>query len=532
MPSWRNRPSMPKVRDSSGTIGTMRLPISLSLTRPVSEPHEGHGGRDLAPLGGRLEQRLERVGLGRLERAAALAPALRQRPAQVGAQLLQVLRLGRIGRGPVVRDLGQLVVGDRNLEAVAELLQRLERHLLLLVGDVLALAHRAHAVALDGLRQDHRRLPLVLHRGRVGGVHLVRIVAAAVQAPDLLVGHRGHHLAQLGVLAEEVLAHVGAVAALELLVLAVDGLFHALAQDAVVVAREQRIPVRAPDHLDDVPARAAEVRLQLLDDLPVAAHRTVEPLQVAVDDEDQVVEPLARREVDGAARFRLVHLAVAHERPHLAARGVGDAAVVQVAQEARLIDRLDRAQAHRHRRELPEVRHEPGVRIGREPRAADLLAEHVELRLAHAALDEGARVDAGRRVPLEVDQVTAEVRGGRPPEVVEAHVVERGGRGEAGDVPAEVESLLARAQDHGGGVPPHERAQPVLDLVVAGGALLEVGRDRVQVCRPAAEGTEVPRPPRFFGELVQEKVRPFGALDGKNALERVDPFARLGWIGI
>ncbi|MNC40114.1 hypothetical protein D3C75_888050 [compost metagenome] len=32
MPSWRNMPSMPKVRASSGMIGTMRLPRSLSLT--------------------------------------------------------------------------------------------------------------------------------------------------------------------------------------------------------------------------------------------------------------------------------------------------------------------------------------------------------------------------------------------------------------------------------------------------------------------------------------------------------------------
>src|SRR3712207_7423764 len=44
---------------------------------------------------------------------------------------------------------------------------------------------------------------------------------------------------------------------------------------------------------DDVPARAAEDRLELLDDLPVAAHGAVEALQVAVDDEDEVVELLA-----------------------------------------------------------------------------------------------------------------------------------------------------------------------------------------------------------------------------------------------
>ena len=33
MPNWRNIPSMPKVRDSSGTIGTTCLPIFLSRRR-------------------------------------------------------------------------------------------------------------------------------------------------------------------------------------------------------------------------------------------------------------------------------------------------------------------------------------------------------------------------------------------------------------------------------------------------------------------------------------------------------------------
>ena len=36
MPIWRNMPSMPKVRASSGTMGTMCLPMFLSLTSVVS----------------------------------------------------------------------------------------------------------------------------------------------------------------------------------------------------------------------------------------------------------------------------------------------------------------------------------------------------------------------------------------------------------------------------------------------------------------------------------------------------------------
>ena len=103
--------------------------------------------------------------------------------------------------------------------------------------------------------------------------YLVRIVAAAVQAPDVLVAHARDELQRFGMLAEEMLAHEGAVVRLVVLVFAVDRLLHDAQENAVLVAREQRIPVRAPDHLDHVPAGAAEVALELLDDLAVAAHR-------------------------------------------------------------------------------------------------------------------------------------------------------------------------------------------------------------------------------------------------------------------
>ncbi len=53
--------------------------------------------------------------------------------------------------------------------------------------------------------------------------------------------------------------------------------------------------------------------LEFLHDLAVAAHRPVEALQVAVDDEDEIVELLAAGERDGAEALRLVHLAVAQK---------------------------------------------------------------------------------------------------------------------------------------------------------------------------------------------------------------------------
>src|SRR2546422_5937380 len=95
-----------------------------------------------------------------------------------------------------------------------------------------------------------------------------------------------------------------------LLILAVDDFAHALHEQTVPILGQQRIPLAAPEHLNHVPAGAAERRFELLDDLPVAAHGAVEPLQVAVDDEDEVVEVLARGQRDRAKRFGLVGFAV------------------------------------------------------------------------------------------------------------------------------------------------------------------------------------------------------------------------------
>ena len=254
-------------------------------------PDERHRGRDLA-VAGALELGLEQVQLGDLQRLG-LAPARGQHAAERGAALAQVLHLRRVVGRLVVLGGAHLLVGQRQLEAVAEGQQRVLGHLLGLVGDHLALAGDAHPVALDRLGQDHRRLAGVRDRRVVGGVDLLLVEPAAVEQPDLLVGHVRDALEQHRVAAEEVLAHVGAVARLERLVLAVDALLHHLDQRAVGVGGQQRIPAAAPDHLDHVPAGAAEVGLELLDDLAVAAHRAVEALQVAVDDPDQVVEPLA-----------------------------------------------------------------------------------------------------------------------------------------------------------------------------------------------------------------------------------------------
>jgi hypothetical protein len=171
--------------------------------------------------------------------------------------------------------------------------------------------------------------------------------------------------------------------------------------DALLVAGEQRVPVGAPDQLDDVPAGAAEFGFEFLDDLAVAAHRAVEALQVAVDDEDQVVELLAAGHADGAEGFDLVGLAVAEEGPHLALLGLGgvdEAAAGEVFHEARSRSRTG-AEAHRHGGELPEVRHQPRVRVGRDALAVGFLPEAVHLLVGEAAEHVGAGYTPGTEWP-------------------------------------------------------------------------------------------------------------------------------------
>ncbi len=107
--------------------------------------------------------------------------------------------------------------------------------------------------------------------------------------------------------------------------------------------------------------------------------------------------------------------------------GVLDAAVVQVAVEPRLVDRVEGGQAHRDGGELPEVRHQPGVRVRRQAGARavlDLLAEPVRA----APRSGGPRGTRGRRcrggVALDVDLVAAAGVVLALEEVVEADLVE------------------------------------------------------------------------------------------------------------
>ena len=327
----------------------------------------------------------------------------------------------------------------------------------------------------------------------------------------------------------DVLAVVGA----EGLVVAVARLVHDVHERAVAVGGEERVPPAAPDDLDDVPAGAAEERLELLDDLAVAAHRAVEPLQVAVDDEVEVVELLVGRELQQAARLGLVHLAVAEEGPDVLLAGVLDAAVVEVLVELRLVDRVHRADAHRHRRELPVVGEQPRVRVGRDgldlavDEVALLLAEAVELRLGQVALEEAAGIHAGGGVALEVDLVAAAGVVLAAEEVVHAHLVERRGGRVRRDVATDADAGALGAVHHDRGVPADVAAHLALDVLVAGEPRLALRRDRVDVVGRRQRRHADLLLARPLDELEHDVARSRPALLVEHGIEGVDPLLRL-----
>src|SRR5262245_37447462 len=421
-------------------------------------------------------------------------------PAQLTAPLKQVLRLRAVGRRFVVRNFGELVVGDRQIEAVAKLLESLDflspgplvraqltRNLnlrqdffLLMSGVGPLAADPRHAVAFDRLGQDDRRLAAMLDCGLVSRIDLDGIVAAARQPFEFFIRYGIGNFLQFRTV-EELFTNEGAVLGHKKLIVAVNHLAHALDEGAVVVAGQQRVPGTAPNDLDDVPTRAAERAFEFLNDLAVSANRSVQPLQVAIDDPDEIVEPLARRKANRTQRLRFIALAIAQKCPDPAGIGVRQPAILKVAIVARLVDRHDRAEAHAYRGELPETGHQPRMRITRQPAAGiQFLAKVLQLLFGQAAFEKRAGVHARAGVPLEINDVAGAGVGAAAEEMIEADFVERRRRGKCRDVTANVGRLVRLVND-GHRVPADRTLDPPLQIAVARIRWLLVNGNRVDV---------------------------------------------------
>ena len=136
--------------------------------------------------------------------------------------------------------------------------------------------------------------------------------------------------------------------------------------------------------------------------------------------------------------------------------------MLQIAKETSLIDRRDWPDAHRASRRLPEIGHEPGMGIGAQTPAVDLLAVSLQLLFRQPAFEKGARVNARRRMRLEENKVAVVSACLSAKEVIEARFKNLGGGGVARDMATEVAIGLVGANDHGERVPPDDGRDPLL----------------------------------------------------------------------
>ncbi len=201
-----------------------------------------------------------------------------------------------------------------------------------------------------------------------------------------------------------------------------------------------------------------------------------------------------------------------------------ESAILQVAHEACLIRRSDGPQPHGDGGELPEVRHQARVRIGRNAVTIGFATEVVQLLFAQTTFQIRPAVNARRRMTLNIDEVTGKLLGTPPEEVVEPDVVKHGSRCVGSDMAAHA-GMLAGTQHHHQGVPADERVDTFFNLKVARIRLLAVTGNGVDVRRgdPTVEiamlgDVEVQ-------QLIDQIVRARAPFSVEYRLNRFEPFA-------
>ncbi len=300
----------------------------LVLQHHVQGTHKRDGGGNF--LGLFFQQRAEVFQRRQFQLFVKRRLTARQITTQRLTTFVQVFVLFGIFIEGDERQFFNVGISHRHIETVAEVTHAVHVNFLNLVSDVLAFRRVAHPITLDGVRQNNHWFAFGVLRFFQCSKDFLRIVAATVKGPNLIVAPVCNQCGGFRVFTEEVLTYVGTIFRFEGLVVAVNGFIHQLDQLAAGVFTQQFIPTVTPHHLDHFPAGATEDAFQLVDDLAVAGNRAVQTLQVTVDDEHQVVQFFAGRDGDGAFRFRLVHLTVAQESINGLFRGIFQTTIFKI----------------------------------------------------------------------------------------------------------------------------------------------------------------------------------------------------------
>src|SRR5262245_34960445 len=96
-------------------------------------------------------------------------------------------------------------------------------------------------------------------------------------------------LQQLRIFPEEMSTSITAWLDGVFLVITINSFLHPFQQKTGLVRRQELVPVRPPNHFNDIPASPLENSFKFLDNFAVATNRSIEALQVAVNDPNQVI---------------------------------------------------------------------------------------------------------------------------------------------------------------------------------------------------------------------------------------------------
>ena len=374
----------------------------------------------------------------------------------------------------------------------------------------------------------------MLSRGLERRVNLPVVVTATLELPNVIIGEVLDHFQSARVATKEVLPNVGATLCLIGLIVAIGRAIHQVPKCALGIGLQERIPLATPDDLDHIPASAAEEAFELLDNLSVSTDWSIQTLQVAVDDEGQVVEIVVSGELQGTTALHLVHFAIAQECPDVLLAGVFDAAVVEVAVELCLVNRVDRSKAHGDGGELPEVRHQPRVGVGGQSttRVRLLLTETIELVGAPSPLGVSPRIHTGGCVTLVENLVATTGVVSASEEVVVTHLIECRGRCVGGDVTTDRNPGTLGPVHGDGRIPANPGTVATLDFLVTGKVGFVLCGNGVQVVR---SGNHRDTQVEFFGALEQAEhdfSRSLVTRLSNDRVERFPPFRGLGGIRV
>ena len=135
-------------------------------------------------------------------------------------------------------------------------------------------------------------------------------------------------------------------------------------------------------------------------------------------------------------------------------------------------------------------------------------------------------------MPLEVNQIPAKILACRPKEMIEAHIVERRGRGETRNVSTILRGSAIGPDDHGHRVPANIGSDAILDGGIPWKARLHMGRNCIDVGGVGRVGEIGTRSSSMINQILNQEVSSFNAFTSDDGGEGVKPLASFFWIGI